>query len=57
MSAYLVEIDYTVDGTARTQRPRSIEATDATTAKTIALGNFKARRDGKRVKVQGARIV
>lgn len=57
MDRYLVEIDYTVDGTARTQRPRSIEAKDATTAKCIALVDFRTGRDGKRVKVQAARIV
>lgn len=57
MNSYLIEIDYTIDGTPRTQRPRAIQAADTTTAKTIALGNFARGRDGKRVKVQGTRIV
>lgn len=57
MNRYLVEINYTVDGIARTQRPRSIEAADATTAKTIALGDFKSGRDGKRVQVISIRLV
>lgn len=57
MNRYLVEINYTVDGIARTQRPRSIEAADPTTAKTIALGDFKSGRDGKRVQVISIRLV
>lgn len=57
MNRYLVEIDYTVDGTPRTQRPRAVEAKDETTAKCIALGNFARGRDGKRVRITGSRIV
>lgn len=56
-TAYLVEIDYTVDGTARTHRPRSVAAPNASVAKAIALGAFARGRDAKRVKITGARIV
>lgn len=57
MNTYLFEIDYTVDGQLRTQRPRSIEAKDETTAKIEALSTWKTGRDGKRVKLVAIRTV
>jgi hypothetical protein len=56
MNAYLVTITYTVDGTPRTHKPRSITASSAAEAKTIALGNFAENRDGKRVIITGASV-
>lgn len=54
MTTYLVEIHYTVDGTPRISRPRSIRSSHPEIAKTVALGNFASGRDGRRVKITKA---